>query len=420
MHYYDIQNVPAFEELCAKHRMKNEDKPVRLKYLTDSAVSGMRGFNMLMPVNVEKAQSSEAQDTPMVEKEQAEETEVAGDISVEVVEVAELPSPEVPADDTQMGGEEETTETSKPEPPLDPIVETIEPETDPSTQTGEPSGNKTVERIGEAMETEDVAAGSSEAPTGGPIVLTPAKPRPPTPPKIMRANPKPAPKPGALPKDIKAKEEPVVPKMTTEVRQVPKAKPMPKTPPNPPPARSRMVTDAPTSAYASTPETITIDPLVPTTEISQQDGDRWVNYVGTGQDVRDQYPTTTTSQRNLPPRGRGKGRGNTRWQAVSTLSDTWEADNSSGWSSNEPSSSAKGKGSSSSSKGSNKGKSGKGRGKSQSWYENWFDTGLRGSIENVRHLLQWYYPDQYDDNLEEFWYDSYGDKWYVNGRSWRG
>ena len=443
MHYYDVQNVPSFEELTRKYKAKNEDKPVKLKYLSDSAASGMRGFNMLMPVSVEQAQSSGTQDVPMVEVEQTHEnevdeveqtgeTEVVENMSVEVVEVAELPTPEAPTEDIQMGDERDTTEAPKPGPPLAPLIETIEPETDTAIQTGEPSSGKTVEHISETMGAEDVAAGSSEGIPSGPVVLTPAKPRPPTPPKIMRANPKPAPKPGAVPKDVKPGKDPVTPKMTTEVRQVPKskaeAKAMPKTPPHPPPARSRSTADTQANAYASAPEAITIDPIVPTEDINQQGSDRWVNYVGTGQDVRDQYLPTTTSQHNLPPRARSWTKGSGRWQPVSkgrapTLSEAWEADQSSGWSSYEPSSSAKGKGTheaSSSSRGKGRGRGGKGRGSSQHWYENWIDTGFRGSIEDVRHLLQWYYPDQYDANLEEFWYCPSDGKWYVNGRHWRG
>ena len=140
MHYYGVQNVPSFEELTRKYKAKNEDKPVKLKYLSDSAASGMRGFNMLMPVNVEQAQSSGTQDVPMVEVEQTRanevveveqtgETEVVENMSVEVVEVAELPTPEAPTGDIQMEEERDTTEAPKPDPPLAPLIETIEPET---------------------------------------------------------------------------------------------------------------------------------------------------------------------------------------------------------------------------------------------------------------------------------------------------
>ena len=58
MHYYGIQNVPAFEELAGKHRRNNEDRPVVLKFLIDTPAGGMHGFNMLMP-----ERSSEVQGT---------------------------------------------------------------------------------------------------------------------------------------------------------------------------------------------------------------------------------------------------------------------------------------------------------------------------------------------------------------------
>ena len=44
---------------------------------------------------------------------------------------------------------------------------------------------------------------------------------------------------------------------------------------------------------------------------------------------------------------------------------------------------------------------------------------LGGSVGDVRHLLQWYYPDQYTYHLDEFWRGTDDDQWYVNGRSWR-
>ena len=78
---------------------------------------------------------------------------------------------------------------------------------------GEPSKG-TVERIEEAQQTEDLAAGLSEGQPGKPVVL---KPRPPTPPPIMKARAKPKPKEGALPTDFTPGNQPVMPKMTTSV-----------------------------------------------------------------------------------------------------------------------------------------------------------------------------------------------------------
>ena len=154
---------------------------------------------------------------------------------------------------------------------------------------------------------------------------------------------------------------------------------------------------------------------------NQQDDQLWVNYTGTGHDVRDPRPSNTSNQHNIPPRGRGKGRGGGTWQPVAkggskghaqTLSEVWDTDYSEDWSANPTASS-------SSSRGRGKGRGGKGRGKAQHHYDDWVATGLRGSVEEVRPLLRWYYPDQYTYHLDEFWYCSSDDQWYVNGRSWR-
>ena len=58
MHYYGVQNVPSFEELARKHRTKNEEKLVTLKFLIDTPAGGMRGFNMLMPVRSSEVQEA--------------------------------------------------------------------------------------------------------------------------------------------------------------------------------------------------------------------------------------------------------------------------------------------------------------------------------------------------------------------------
>ena len=71
------------------------------------------------------------------------------------------------------------------------------------------------------------------------------------------------------------------------------------------------------------------------------------------------------------------------------------------------------------SEGKDEAEEGKGRGKAQHHYDEWIATGLRGSVEEVRPLLQWYYPDQYTHHLDEFWYGTYDDQWYVNARTWR-
>ena len=211
--------MPSFEELARKHRTKNEEKLVTLKFLIDTPAGGMRGFNMLMPVRSSEVQEATTQDVAM--EEEGKEEEKKKD-EMEIVPVEPVSSPDTTADDVSMGNEEQTSsKTAQPDPPLAPIIETIEPDDDTTTKTGEPSKG-TVERIEEAHEATDLAAGLSGSQTSKPVTLTPAKPRPPTPPKIMRANPKPKPKEGAVPKDFTPGNQPVTPKMTTEVRQVPK------------------------------------------------------------------------------------------------------------------------------------------------------------------------------------------------------
>lgn len=84
MHFYGIKNVPVFEELVSKYKAKNENKPVKLKFLTDTPLSSRRGFNMLMPESSTGAPETSAQDVPMEESTQAEDVEKE-DITVEVV-----------------------------------------------------------------------------------------------------------------------------------------------------------------------------------------------------------------------------------------------------------------------------------------------------------------------------------------------
>ena len=436
MHYYGIQNVPAFEELAGKHRRNNEDKPVVLKFLIDTPAGGMHGFNMLMPERSSEVQGTNEQDVVMgeavVEEERKDE--------MEVVPAEPASSPDTAADDVSMEIEEKgTTKAAPPDPPLAPIIETVEQEEDTTMNMGEPSKG-TVERIEEAQETTDLAAGLSGSRPGKPVTL---KPRPPTPPPVMKANPKPPPKEGAMPKDFTPGNQPMMPKMTTQVRQVPKKgettteskgsetvvepKMMPKQPPNPPPSprQKEMAAAAAAAAKDSTAaapaKAAAAENVASEGTANQQDDQLWMNYTGTGHDVRDPRPSNTSNQQNIPPRGRGKGRGGGTWQPVTkgsskghaqTLSEVWDTDYSEDWSANPTSSS-------SSSRGRGKGRGNKGRGKAKHNYDEWIATGLRGSVEEVRPLLQWYYPDQYTYHLDEFWYGTYDDQWYVNGRNWR-
>ena len=436
MHYYGIQNVPAFEELAGKHRRNNEDRPVVLKFLIDTPAGGMHGFNMLMPERSSEVQGTNEQDVVMgeavIEEERKDE--------MEVVPAEPASSPDTAADDVSMENEEKaTTKAAPPDPPLAPLIETVEQDEDTTMNMGEPSKG-TVERIDEAQDTTDLAAGLSGSRPSKPVTL---KPRPPTPPPVMKANPKPPPKEGAMPKDFTPGNQPAMPKMTTQVRQVPKRgettaesrgsetvvepKMMPKQPPNPPPS-PRQKEMAAAAAAAAKDSTATAPAKAAAAEhaagkgtANQQDDQLWVNYTGTGHDVRDPRPSNTSNQHNIPPRGRGKGRGGGTWQPVAkggskghaqTLSEVWDTDYSEDWSANPTASS-------SSSRGRGKGRGGKGRGKAQHHYDDWVATGLRGSVEEVRPLLRWYYPDQYTYHLDEFWYCSSDDQWYVNGRSWR-
>ena len=447
MHYYGIQNVPVFEELASKHRRNNEERPVVLKFLIDPPAGRMHGFNMLMPERSSEVQGTNEQDVAMEETVGEEEKKD----DMEVVPAEPASSPDTAADDVSMDAEEKkTTKAALPEPPLAPIIETGDQDEDATMNVGEPSKG-TVERIEETQQTEDLAAGLSEGQPGKPVVL---KPRPPTPPPIMKARAKPKPKEGALPTDFTPGNQPVMPKMTTSVRQVPKKsestteskgsdtvvepKMMPKQPPNPPPSPRQIEMAAAAAAAAkentaaAPPKATTVEQVVKDGTTNQQNDQLWASYTGTGPEVMDPRPSNTSTQQNIHPRARGRGRSGGTWQPVNkgsskgntkggskshatTLSEEWDNDYSDDWSVNPAASSS----SSSTFRGKGRGRGGKGRGKAQHHYDEWIATGLRGSVEEVRPLLQWYYPDQYTHHLDEFWYGTYDDQWYVNARNWR-
>ena len=118
MHYYGIQNVPAFEELASKHGRNNVEKPVVLKFLIDTPAGGMRGFNMLMPARSSEVQRVEEQDVVMgetvVEEEKRDEMEVGP--------AEPVSSPDTAADDVSMDDEEKKADkAAPPDPPLAPI-----------------------------------------------------------------------------------------------------------------------------------------------------------------------------------------------------------------------------------------------------------------------------------------------------------
>eukprot|EP00434_Breviolum_minutum_P029208 symbB.v1.2.025835.t2/scaffold2536.1/size76742/1 len=323
MHYYGIQNVPTFEDLASKHKRNNVDRPVVLKFLIDTPAGGSRGFNLLMPDRSNEVQRAEEQDVVMgetvVEEENKEEMEV-GPAEPES-------SPDTAAGDVSMDDQEkEEDKTTPPDPPLDPIIETIDQEEDTSMNMGEPSKG-TVERVDEAQETEGLAAGLPKDQPNTPVVL---KPRPPTPPPIMKAHAKPRPKEGAVPKDFTPGTQPVMPKMTTSVRQVPKKsestneskgsetvvepKSMPKQPPHPPPSprQKEMAAAAAAAAKEGTtaapPKAAAVDQVANDGTANQQDDQPWASYTGTGPDARDPRPPNTSNQQNIHPRARGRGR----------------------------------------------------------------------------------------------------------------
>ena len=226
MHDYDVDAVPAFKELMDQHKKKQEVKPLKLKFLHDTPRMFHRGINMLMPT-ASTAHSEPQHDEQMAEIVQEETT------AMEVEEVSEFPDPLAPP------------------PPLDPIID--DPEDDEMEVEEEtPSGGKLVEEIMEDEQAEDLAAGQSDVPKRTPVILKPALPEEPhpDPPKLMTARPKPMPKSSAgikvegtkaTERPTKVKEEntgsssskteqkdgqtsspSTVPKMTTEVKQVPK------------------------------------------------------------------------------------------------------------------------------------------------------------------------------------------------------
>ena len=438
MHYYGIQNVPTFEDLASKHRRNNVDRPVVLKFLIDTPAGGSRGFNLLMPDRSNEVQRAEEQDVVMGETVAEEENKE----EMEVGPAEPESSPDTAADDVSMDDQEKKEDkTTPPDPPLDPIIETPDQEEDTSMNMGEPSKG-TVERVDEAQETEGLAAGLPKDQPNKPVVL---KPRPPTPPPIMKAHAKPKPKEGAMPKDFTPGTQPVMPKMTTSVRQVPKKsestteskgsetvvepKLMPKQPPHPPPSprQKEMAAAAAAAAKEGTtaalPKAAAVDQVANDGTANQQDDRPWASYTGTGPDARDPRPSNTSNQQNIHPRARGRGRGGGTWQPIAkgeskghaqTLSEMWDNDYGNDWSVNPTASS-----STSSSRGRGRGRGGRGRGRAQHQYDDWIATGLRGSVGDVRHLLQWYYPDQYTYHLDEFWRGTDDDQWYVNGRSWR-
>ena len=134
-----------------------------------------------------------------------------------------------------------------------------------------------------------------------------------------------------MPKDFTPGTQPVMPKMTTSVRQVPKKsestteskgsetvvepKLMPKQPPHPPPSprQKEMAAAAAAAAKEGTtaapPKAAAVDQVANDGTANQQDDRPWASYTGTGPDAGDPRPSNTSNQQNIHPRARGRGRG---------------------------------------------------------------------------------------------------------------
>ena len=301
MHYYGIQNVPAFEDLASRHRRINEDKPVVLKYLIDTPAGGMRGFNALMPERSSEVQGIEEQDVAMGET--AAEEEKKDDM--EVVPAEPESSPDTAADDVSMGDEEkDTAKTAPPDPPLDPLIETVIPEEDAAMNMGEPSKG-TVERIDEVQDTTGLAAGLPAGRPGTPVTL---KPRPPAPPPIMKAHPKPKPKEGEVRQVFKKGNSATGSKGSNTVVE---PKMMPKQPPTPPPSPRQIERDAAAAAAAAESTSTAISSAAAAENVTaegtanQQNEQLWASYTGTGPEVRDPRPYPTEHSSTSPWKRKG-------------------------------------------------------------------------------------------------------------------
>ena len=170
MHYYEVETVPSFKELVDKHKRKQENKPVHLKFLHDTPLSLHRGMNMIMP-SAPPSKVETQQDEQMVDVVEEES------VAMEVEEVTEFSDPAPP-------------------PPMEPIIDDVEDEEMEVKQgTDAPTGERVVERIDESEQDDDVAAGPSSSSKGIPVVLKPARPQQEQqgPAKLMTARPKPKP-----------------------------------------------------------------------------------------------------------------------------------------------------------------------------------------------------------------------------------
>ena len=444
MSYYDVDPVPSFKALTAS---KGQDsKPLQLKFLHDTPLQLHRGLNMLMPA-ARPAETTTSQDEPMnVAPEE-------GPVAMEVEVVTELATP------------------NPPPPPMDPILEDFDEEMEPATEKNDQPSERITSAVVTEEEKEDKEPSTGYAGTsarGPPVVLTPARPEPDqsSQRKFVPPRPKSMPKASAETPNVQAEktEQPVevkkepeetssTTKMTSEVKQVPKRPEAKSRPPQgKEPSSSNIPNPSPAAETTTTYASSSVGPAanIPIGQTDDTSGDLWADYRGTGRDVRDepndpQYVETAKGVLRVPtpPRpsregeegvpqdaaaniGKGKGTGTTKgkWRPVlDPQNDPQRPDKGASRSRflNQPSGSdtSQGKGKE---KGPSKGKGKKGKGgkNKQVWTytEEYIPTNLWGDIGRVREDLRWYFPDEYDHQLSNFWQDDYDHQWYVRRIYW--
>ena len=149
MHYHGVECVPLFREHMEKVYTRDADEPQRLKFLANTPLALRQGFNMLMPVPANAA---------------ADEGVNASGASIELPE--ETTVLEAPLNDS-----------TRPEPPDEPIIEKYEEEEEESINVaGE--NDPVIEYAGEKGGDERVTSGPvrGEHQPSQPIILEPARP----------------------------------------------------------------------------------------------------------------------------------------------------------------------------------------------------------------------------------------------------
>ena len=306
MHYYDVDPVPSFKALASVKEQPGS-KPVQLKFLSDTPLQLHRGANMLMPaepINRIDAPADASMDV-VVEEEEA--------VAMEVEEVSEFATPEPPP------------------PPTEPIIEDDDDEEmEQATGKDEKPSERITEIVPDVKEEDEPSTGyAGTSAKGPPVVLTPARPdtSQTEPHKFMPTRPKAMPKapadPKAMPrsaveptpekskepemnKDVKKEVESTATntKMTSEVKQIPKAKARPQEATSASSSKPEPASVAGTSApYTAT--STEANASVPINQNESTGGDLWANFRGTGRDVRDdpndpQYVESGGGVRRIP------------------------------------------------------------------------------------------------------------------------